>query len=263
MSKYLLGVISILVYVFIFLPIVILVMMSFSSGKLTSFPPEGFTLTWYQEFMHNRYAWSSLAMSVVVALFSALLTVIIGTMAAYGLVRFDFPGKKLLQAFVFMPIVIPIVVSGIAMLIFFRKIGLESGIITVTIAHISRSLPYAVMIISSSLIGFDTRLEEAAADLGAGEFNTFRKIVLPLIAPGLIGAALISFTVSFDEFVVTFFVAGGGIQTLPLYLYSQIRFAITPEINAISTFVLAVSMILGFTVQFMIGARSLARKSPR
>ena len=131
---------------------------------------------------------------------------------------------------------------------------------TVTMAHMVRSLPFAVMIISTSLTGFDPTLEEAAADLGASEFNTFRKIVLPLILPGLIGAALISFTISFDEFVVTFFVAGGGIRTLPLYLYSQIRFTITPEINAISTFVISVSMILVFTVQFL-RQRTLGTKS--
>jgi spermidine/putrescine transport system permease protein len=260
-SKYLLGVISILVYVFIFLPIVILVIMSFSSGALTSFPPSGFTLQWYEQFLNNRDAWSSLRTSIVIALINAVLTVFIGTMAAYGLVRFEFPGKKLLQSFVFLPMVIPVVVFGIAMLIFFRKIGLESGMFTVIIAHISRSLPYAVMMISTSLTGFDPTLEEAASDLGAGEYRIFRRVVLPLIAPGLIGAALISFTISFDEFVVTFFVAGSGVQTLPLYLYSLIRFTITPEINAISTFVLFVSLILVFTVQFLIGARSPARKS--
>jgi spermidine/putrescine transport system permease protein len=186
---------------------------------------------------------------------------IIGTLAGYGLVRFEFPGKKIIQTFVFMPMVIPVIVFGISLLIFFRSIGLESGITTITMAHMVRSLPFAVMIISTSLTGFDPTLEEAAADLGASEFNTFRKIVLPLITPGLIGAALISFTISFDEFVVTFFVAGSGIRTLPLFLYSQIRFDVTPKINAISAFVLTVSIVMVFFVHFL-RERNIRRRSP-
>jgi spermidine/putrescine transport system permease protein len=232
MVKYLLGLISILVYVFIFLPIVILILMSFSSGALSSFPPEGFTIQWYQKFAGNRAAWDALKVSVTIAILNALLTVFVGTLAAYSLVRFSFRLKKVIQTLVFMPMVIPVVVFGISLLLFFRGIGLEPGILTVTLSHMVRSLPFAVMIISTSLTGFDPTLEEAAADLGANEFSIFRRVILPLILPGLIGAALISFTISFDEFVVTFFVAGGGIRTLPLYLYSKIRFTITPEINA-------------------------------
>lgn len=244
-----------LVYLYLFLPIVVLVMMSFTGGSLTSFPPQGFSLQWYASFWQNRAAWDALQTSVLIALFNALLTVILGVLAAYGLVRFDFPGKKVLQSLIFLPIIVPGIVFGIALLLYFHFIGLPSSIYTVTISHMVRALPFSVMLISTSLTGFNPSLEEAAKDLGAGEFSTFWKITLPLIMPGVISAALVSFTVSFDEFVITFFVSGQGVITLPLFLYSEIRFMVTPEINAISTVVLAISLLMVLLLQVVQSTR--------
>ncbi len=248
-----LHIISGLVYIFLFLPIVSLVIVSFNSASLTSLPIDGLSLRWYEAFFNNRGAWSALGTSLAVALVAAVVTTILGLMAAYGLVRLRFQGKRLLQALIVLPIIVPHLVFGIDLLLFFKAIGISPNAFTVCIAHIVLAFPFAVMLISTSLSGFNPTLEEAAKDLGANERRTFFRVTLPLIAPGVISAILVSFTVSFDEFVVSFFVSGKGVVTLPLFLYSELRFSVTPEINAISTFVLAISVLVIGVMQWLQG----------
>jgi spermidine/putrescine transport system permease protein len=243
-----LHIIAGLTYIFLFMPIISLVLLSFNQGALTSFPMAGFSLRWYEVFWNNRGAWAALRTSVLVAVVTSIATTVLATLAAIGLVRLSFKGKGLLQSLLMLPIVIPHLVFGINLLMFFKFINLAPSVITVATAHIVLALPFAVMLISTSLSGLDVKLEEAAKDLGASEWRTFRRVVLPLIAPGIISAAMIAFTISFDEFVLTFFVSGRGLITLPLYLYSEIRFQVTPEVNAISTVVLGISLIfIGLT----------------
>ena len=242
-----------LAYVFLFLPIVSLIIVSFNSASLTSLPIDGWSLRWYEAFFDNRAAWAALGTSLGVALACAVVTTILGLMAAYGLVRIRFPGKRLLQALIVLPIIVPHLVFGIDLLLFFKAIGISPNAFTVCIAHIVLAFPFAVLLISTSLSGFDPTLEDAAQDLGANEHRTFFRVTLPLIAPGVVSAILVSFTVSFDEFVVSFFVSGKGVVTLPLFLYSELRFSVTPEINAISTFVLAISVLVIGLMQWLQG----------
>ena len=242
-----------LIYVFLFLPIVSLIIVSFNSASLTSLPIDGWSLRWYEAFFDNRAAWAALGTSLGVALTCAVATTILGLMAAYGLVRFQFRGKRLLQALIVLPIIVPHLVFGIDLLLFFKAIGISPNAFTVCIAHIVLAFPFAVMLIATSLSGFNPTLEDAAQDLGANERRTFFRVTLPLIAPGVVSAILVSFTVSFDEFVVSFFVSGKGVVTLPLFLYSELRFSVTPEINAISTFVLVISVLVIGLMQWLQG----------
>ena len=184
---------------------------------------------------------------------SALSCIVVVTVAAYGLVRFKFRGKRLLQTLIVLPIIVPHLVFGIDLLLFFKAIGISPNAFTVCIAHIVLAFPFAVMLISTSLSGFNPTLEDAAQDLGANERRTFFRVTLPLIAPGVVSAILVSFTVSFDEFAVSFFVSGKGVVTLPLFLYSELRFSVTPEINAISTFVLVISVLVIGLMQWLQG----------
>ncbi len=159
----------------------------------------------------------------------------------------------------YLPMLVPAVVSGVSLLIWFNKIGLEGGYLTILIAHVIFALPFTLTIILTSFAGFDTRLEEAAQDLGATPLRTFRYITLPLVMPGVIGGAMIAFTLSFDEFVLTFFVAGGGVQTLPLVIYNRIRYLLSPEINAIATIVMGFS--IGLLLLGQLAATIRARKA--
>ena len=250
MSK-LLHIIAGLVYIFLFMPIISLVIVSFNSASLTSLPIDGLSLRWYEAFFHNRAAWAALGTSVSVALVTAVVATILGLMASYGLVRLQFRGKRLIQALIVLPIIAPHLVFGIDLLLFFHAMGISPNAFTVCIAHIVLAFPFAVMLISTSLSGFNPTLEDAAQDLGANERRTFFRVTLPLIAPGVISAILVAFTVSFDEFVVSFFVSGKGVVTLPLFLYSELRFSVTPEINAISTFVLTISVLVIGIMQWL------------
>lgn len=251
--KHALHIFSGMVYVFLFTPIISLIIVSFNGASLTSLPIDGFSLRWYEEFWFNQAAWNALGTSVVVAVITATSATILGLMAAYALVRLSFRGKLLFQSLILLPIIIPHLVFGIDLLLFFKSIGVATSIFTVCIAHTILAFPFAVMLIATSLSGFNQTLEHAAQDLGANEHRTFFRVTLPLIAPGVISAALVSFTVSFDEFVISFFVAGKGVITLPLFLYSELRFSVTPEINAISTFVLLVSILVIIAMQWVQG----------
>ncbi len=254
----LLKIYSALVYVFLFAPILVVAMSSFNpSGRATI--PNALTTQWYSDLMDDnqllRALWTSLQIGVATALISSLL----GLLAAYGLSRYRFPGRGALQGLFYLPMLVPAVVSGVSLLTWYNRIGIDLGWFTILIAHVIFALPFTLTIILTSFAGFDTRLEEAAQDLGATPLRTFRYITLPLVMPGVIGGALIAFTLSFDEFVLTFFVAGGGVQTLPIVIYNRIRYLLSPEINAIATIVMVFS--IGLLLFGQIAAAVRARKS--
>lgn len=244
-----------LVYIFLFAPIVVVALTSFNpTGRATI--PESLGTTWYSELSEDSQLIDALWVSVRVAIGTAIIASILGLLAAYGLSRFRFPGRGALQGLFYLPMLVPAVVSGVSLLTWYNKIGIDLGWFTILIAHVIFALPFTLTIILTSFAGFDTRLEEAAQDLGATPFRTFRYITLPLVMPGVIGGALIAFTLSFDEFVLTFFVAGGGVQTLPLVIYNRIRYLLSPEINAIATIVMAISIGLLVFGQVVMAIRS-------
>jgi spermidine/putrescine transport system permease protein len=254
----LLKVYAAVVYVFLFAPILVVAMTSFNpSGRATI--PNALTTQWYSALMDDnqllRALWTSLQIGVATAVISSLL----GLLAAYGLSRYRFPGRGALQGLFYLPMLVPAVVSGVSLLTWYNRIGIDLGWFTILIAHVIFALPFTLTIVLTSFAGFDTRLEEAAQDLGATPLRTFRYITLPLVMPGVIGGALIAFTLSFDEFVLTFFVAGGGVQTLPIVIYNRIRYLLSPEINAIATIVMVFS--IGWLLFGQIVAAVRARKS--
>jgi spermidine/putrescine transport system permease protein len=234
-----------LAYLYIYLPILILIVFSFNSQKL-NVRWEGFTLHWYGELLRNQEVLLATRNTLVVALVSTLTATAIGTLAALALQRYRFPGYTLAESTLYIPVIIPEVVMGIALLAFFAQAGFRLGLTTITLAHIAFCVPFVTLVVRARLHGFDKSIEEAAMDLGANEMTTFWRVTLPTILPGVLSGALLAFTLSLDDYVITYFTAGPGSTTLPLRVFSMVRFAVTPEVNALSTlWVLAVFIILG------------------
>ncbi|TMF41585.1 MAG: ABC transporter permease [Chloroflexi bacterium] len=227
--------------VFLYLPIVFLVLFSIEPADTPGFPITGITLHWYEKMLADSAIHSALFNSVVVAVVVALIATTIGTMAAFPLVRggIRFPGAA--RILFTLPIMIPGVLIGLGLLVFITLLGIKLGLHTVIAGHLVFTTPFVVLIVAARLQGFDRRLEWAAADLGASNRQTLRHIVLPLIAPAIIAGALLSVTLSIDEFVVTFFTIGPQL-TLPLYIITQIKFGVTPEVNALATVILVVTL---------------------
>jgi len=232
------------VYLFLYAPILVLVLFSFNSDRRNAVW-KGFTLEWYGRLWHNESLLHGLQNSLFIAVFATLLSTVLGTMAALALSRYRFPGRSAAGTFVYLPMVVPEIVMGIALLSFFVKLGFQLSIWTVLFAHVAFSVGYVTVTVRARLAGMDASLEEAAADLGADPWTTFRLVTLPLIMPGVIAGALLAFTLSFDDFVITFFTAGVGAGTLPLKIYSMLtKSGVTPEINAISTLMLGLTLML-------------------
>ncbi|MEM2989734.1 MAG: ABC transporter permease [Halobacteria archaeon] len=232
-----------LIYFFLFAPIAILIIFSFNTSKL-NFVWQGFTLHWYVKLLSNEAILNAFKNSLIVAILATLLSTVIGTMLAFALARYNFQGRAILNNTIYLPVIIPEIIQGISLLVFFVWIGMQLGISTIVIAHTAFCISFVAIVVKARLHGLDRTLEEAAMDLGADKIQTFLKITLPLTMPGIIAGALLAFTLSLDDFVITFFTAGVGSTTLPLKIYSMIKFGITPEINAISTILLLASMIL-------------------
>lgn len=231
------------VLAFLYLPIVVLIVFSFNDSKVTSFPLAGFTWHWYQAVFANAQMLTALKNSLIVAVCATGLTLTIGTLAALVLDRHDFPGKGLFRNAILLPLSLPGLVTGIAMLNFYKQIGIPQSLTAVVIGHGTALLGVVVSQVMARLAKTDHRLLEASADLGAGPVETFFRVTLPSIRPAILGAGLLSFTLSFDEIPVTYFLTGRDI-TLPIYIYSTLRRGITPEINAIGSMIVLVSLLL-------------------
>jgi spermidine/putrescine transport system permease protein len=231
-----------LVVIFLYAPIVILLIFSFNKSAIPSFPLSGFTLHWYHEFLVNSALRAALETSAIIAALSSVGAVALGVLASMALTRRQFHGKSAVSSLVLSPLVIPYVVLGIALLLLFHTLGVPRSILTVVIGHIVISLPYAILVIVPRLDQVDVALEEAAYDLGAGPVQTFRLITLPLILPAIVSAFLIAFTTSFDEYAVASFVVGTRV-TFPIYLYSALRFPNQlPQVIAVAVVVLVLSL---------------------
>ncbi len=232
-----------LIYGFLYLPIFVLVLYSFNQAPRGA-SWQGFTLDWYFRLMGNGELLRALQNSLKVGLIATVFSTVTGTMAALALVRYDFRGKAFFDSAIFIPMLIPEIVMGVALLTIFVGVGVRLSLLTVILAHIAFCSSYVAVTVKARLHGFNRTLEEASMDLGADEWTTFRKVTLPLIFPGILAGAMLAFTLSFDDFVITFFNAGVGATTLPLKIYSMLKFGVTPEINAISTLMLTVTFVL-------------------
>jgi spermidine/putrescine transport system permease protein len=239
-----------LVVVFLYAPIAILVIFSFNDSQLPSFPLSGFTLHWYHQFLTNADLRSALGASAIVAAISSLGAVLLGVLASIALVRRRFPAQGPVSALLLSPLVIPYVVFGISLLLFFHAVGVERSLLTVVIGHVVISLPYTILVLMPRLQQIDVSLEEAAYDLGAGRLRTFRSVTLPLLLPAVVSAYLIAFTTSFDEYAVASFVVGTR-TTFPIFLYSALRFPNQlPQVIAVAVVVISVSLVVVIGAEF-------------
>lgn len=232
-----------LVYAFLYLPIGVLVAFSFNRSRLNAVW-QGFTLDWYRALLHDRLILEAAKNTLIIGVTATLAATMIGTLAAVGMYRYQFRGKSVLETLLYIPIVIPEIVLGIALLAFFALGQLPLGLLTLILAHITFCVPFVVIVVRARLAGFDQHLEEAATDLGASPWQTFVHVTLPLIMPGVVAGALLAFTLSIDDVVISFFVAGPGSTTLPLKIYAMVKQGVTPAINALSTIVLLLTLLV-------------------
>lgn len=249
-----------LVYVFLYGPVLVVMILSFTESQVPSFPMEGFTLEWYALLFppepYDQDMFQGLIESIKLGVITAIGSGIIGTMGALGMVRNEFDGRLLtgdnLRLLFTIPIVTPWIVTAIAVLVFYSLIGINGTYISLILGHILITLPFTLLIIASQLYGFDRSIEEAAKNLGATKFRTFREITLPIIAPGIIGGMLFAFTLSFDNFTQTFFWAQNT-QTLPIVIFSTIRRGMNPSVNAISTIIIFFSLAIAIVAERLTG----------
>jgi spermidine/putrescine transport system permease protein len=233
------------ILVFLYAPILVMAVMSFNTSPFYQLPFE-FSWRWYQDLSGNEQIVTAAVRSVLIACVTTAIATTLGTAAAVAFFRYDFRGKRVLQVLLFPPIAIPWLITGTAMLIFFFAIGIGRGTPAVIIGHVALALPYVIVTVTARLVSFDVTLEEAARSMGAGAWMVLSHVTLPWISPGIVAGALFAFAVSFDQFVVSYFLSKPGDTTLPVLIYTAIRKGFTPEINAISTIIITISMAVMF-----------------
>ena len=237
------------VAVFLYAPLVFLIAFSFNDSK-ANLVWKGFTLKYYGKVFHNESLMTALGNSLTIAALATVVSLILGALAAVMLWRFRFPFKASVEGAMSLPIVVPEICMGVAMLVFFASVGWPNDLPwplslgAITIAHITFCFPFVALVVRARLASFNREQEEAAKDLGASEWQTFRDVLLPHMKPGLIAGALLSFTLSLDDFVITFFTSGPNTITFPVKVYSMVRFSVTPEVNAVSALLILLTVIL-------------------
>ncbi len=244
------------VMAFLYIPLAILILFSFNNAKIVT-GWKGFTLKYYFELFANKEILTAFWNTILVGILSTIISTVLGVVTALAMENKKFTGKKFLSGLVFMPLIMPDILMGVSLALLYNFMKIQTGLWTVLIAHITFCVSYTVIVIQSRLEGFDYSLEEAAMDLGANKWQILTKIKLPIIMPGIIAAALLAFTLSIDDFIITFFTTGRGFNTLPIYVEGAIRRGTITTINALST------LMIGFTFIFAVATtrfRSLMLK---
>ena len=238
----------ILCVIFLFLPLLVIVIYSFNKAKGMVWT--GFSINWYQKlFFGSDKLWSSFGNSIIIAFSSSFVAAVLGTLAAIGVNWYRFKGRLYIQTVSFLPMVLPEVIIGISMLIFFSAVNIPLGMVTIFIAHTTFCLPFVFLMVLARLDEFDFSIIEAAHDLGASEQQTLFRIIIPAIMPAILSAFMMSITMSLEDFVITFFVSGPGSTTLPLYVFSMVRYGISPVINALSFIMILGTMLIAFLLR--------------
>lgn len=232
--------IAIIVYAFLYAPILIVMVYSFDDSRL-AVHWTGFTLKWYQQLLSDGDLLHALQNSLVVASISVAASAIMGTLAAVGLARMRFAGSELFRGLTMLPVIVPEIAMAVSALTLFVALGVRLSLSTIIVSHIVFCVAYIMLVVMGRLQGMDPRLEEAAQDLGATPVVAFMKVTLPLLAPGILSGSLLAFVLSLDDFVITQFTAGVGDTTLPLWIYSSVKFGVSPEINALSTIMVVIT----------------------
>ncbi|WP_417700184.1 ABC transporter permease [Pseudophaeobacter sp.] len=246
-------------FAFLYVPMLILVIFSFNDGKLVTVWA-GFSTRWYGELMQNEAFLDAAWVTIKVAVASSTIATVLGTMAAYVLVRGGrFMGRTLFSGMIYAPLVMPEVITGLSLLLLFIGIGLDRGVLTIILAHTTFSMCYVSVVVSSRLMTFDRSLEEAALDLGCSAAQAFRLVTLPIIAPAVISGWLLAFTLSLDDLVIASFTSGPAATTLPIKIYSAVRLGVSPEINALSTIMIAI-VTIGVITASLVNKRQMVRQ---
>lgn len=243
-----------LVMLVTYLPILVVVVFSFNDSKLTV-GWKGFTLRWYEELFRDAALMESLGNSILLGVLSCLFAAVIGTLGAIGMARVHFKTKGMMEYLSTIPIIVPEIILAMAFMAFFSTLGLPFGMVTLVISHTAFCIPYVFMMVKARLVGIDKSLEEAARDLGASPARTFVDITLPLIMPAVLSGCILAFAMSFDDVVISIFVTGPTLSTLPIKVYTQLKTGVTPEINALCTMILLV-VILGLLVYSFLSGKS-------
>ncbi len=238
-------------FIFLYLPIIVLIIFSFDDSRFTA-TWCGFTFKWYLKLIHDSKLIEALLNSLKIASISVIVAAIMGTFSAYALTRFKFKGKTLSLGLIMLPIVIPEIAMGVSSLVLFNTLGLSLSINTIIVSHIVFCVSYITLVVMARLEDFDLRLEEAAYDLGATPITVFQKITLPIIFPGIFAGCLLAFILSLDDFIITQFTAGVGVTTIPLKIYSMVKFGVCPEINAMSTILIIVTTSFAYLANNLI-----------
>jgi len=252
-----------LTMLFLYAPLVVLMIFSFNDSK-RNVVWKGFTLKYYEKALNNDSLVEAMVNSLTIALLATIISLVIGALAAVMLWRFRFPFKGMLEGTMALPIIVPEICLGVAFLIFFAKVDWPTdlpwpfNLSAITIAHITFCFPFVAMVVRARLASFNKEEEEAAKDLGATEWQAFRDVLLPHIKPALIAGALLAFTLSLDDFVITFFTSGPDTITFPVKVYSMVRFSVTPEVNAASTILILLTVILTFIALKLQGVKGIA-----
>jgi putative spermidine/putrescine transport system permease protein len=240
--------INILILLYLVAPVIVVIATAFTTTAYPVFPPQGFTLQWFEKFLGMTEFTDAVRRSAVLATASTLVATTLGTFSALALVRYRFRGREAMSAFMLSPILFPTIVLGLALLVFYSYIGLQGSFIGLVIAHSVLTTPFVIRLVMASLAEFDPAVEEAARNLGAGWWRTFLQVTLPLIRPGVLAGAVFAFIISFDELVVTLFLAGPDMTTLPVRIYTFVEFSSEPTISAISTLLILVWMLVGIPI---------------
>ena len=232
------------VYIFLFLPISVIVVNSMNATTTKPYLSwKGFTFDWYIKLFDNDALLSSFGNTIIIALTSTILATIVGTLGAIGMYKYKFKGKSLIDGLLYIPVVIPEIVMGISLLTIFSKTNVPRGMLTLILAHVTFSIPYVIFNVRARLSGYDSSIEEASLDLGANRIRTFFEITLPVLAPGIAGGALLAFTLSIDDVIISYFV-NGQTKTYPLKVMESIKSGVSPDVNALSTLILIGTIIL-------------------
>ncbi|MCQ4348951.1 ABC transporter permease [Pseudomonas stutzeri] len=251
-----------LILLFLILPVLVIVPLSFNSGTFLVYPLQGFSLRWYEEFFTSSDWLRALKNSLIIAPAATVLAMVFGTLASIGLTRGEFRGKALLMSILISPMVVPVVIVAVASYLFFAPLGLGNSYLSLILVHAVLGVPFVIITVTATLQGFNHNLVRAAANLGASPLTAFRRVTLPLIAPGVISGALFAFATSFDEVVVTLFLAGPEQATLPRQMFSGIRENLSPTIAAAATLLIGFSVLLLLTLEWLRGRSEKLRSAP-
>ena len=251
-GRYALTAHGLMSYFFLYAPIIIVIIFSFNASKFVTGSWHGFTLEWYKKLFVDEAIGAALRNSLYVSLIATFISTIFGTMVSLAMERYDFWGKLPFDALLYLPIIIPDIAMAVMLLLFFVMVKMPLGRLTIIISHIAFDISFVAIVVRARLAQFDDALEEAAQDLYANNWKTFRYVTFPLLLPGILAGALLAFTLSLDDFVITFFTSGPGATTLPLRIYSLVKLGVTPEINALSAVMLMASfvfVVISFSLQ--------------